>query len=261
MTTEKTEELLLQMADAMSVKEYYKLKFQFTTTDYITTLPIPIDLNPKRNYVIYMKRFSVFNTIFNVDTTKNIFTYYNGAQWKTITIPPGAYEIKQLNTTIQSQMQINGDWNATDKSYYISIVADEPTSKSIMTITNNYQVNFTVANSINSMLGFTSQIYSSGVNISQNIIQITLTNDIDIHCSLVTSNSYINGERKPILYSISAYSIQVGAKIIVSEINPIFLPLNTKRIDTIRFQIKDDNDNLLNFNGETIVIDCVIQQV
>ena len=93
------------------------------------------------------------------------------------------------------------------------------------------------------------------------IIKITMTNDIDIYCSLITSNSYVNGKNESILYSISAYSVQVGAKIIVSEINPIFLPINTSVIDTIRFRIMDDNKKLINFNGETVIIDCILTQI
>jgi hypothetical protein len=260
----KMVEQMLRLVDLSSIKENYKLKFVFNSTDYTQTFLNPITLSENRNYVFYLKRFSVYNTLFNVNTNNNKFIYSinSGVTWITITVPSGAYEVKALNTTIQALMKNNGHYNSTNSTYYINISADESTSKTIMTINNStYRVDFSKPNTFNTLLGFNPQVYSNTINISESIIMITLTNDIDIHCSLVTSNSYVNGERKPILYSLSAYSIPVGAKIILSELDAITIPLNTKTIDVVNFKIKDDNGKLLDFNGETIIIDCVIKQV
>jgi hypothetical protein len=125
----------------------------------------------------------------------------------------------------------------------------------------NYQVNFSKPKSLNILLGFKSKIYIDPVNTSEDIIKVSLTNDLDIHCNLISSNSHVNGINKSILYSVSAYSVEVGAKIIVSEINPTLLPINTSVIDSIRFWIMDENEKLLNFNSETIILDCILAQV
>jgi hypothetical protein len=144
----------------------------------------------------------------------------------------------------------------------ISIDEDKQTSKAIMTIKKTgYQINFTKPKSLNIILGFKSKIYKDPVNTSEEIIKVTLTNDIDIHCNLISSNSYVNGINKPILYSVSAYSVDVGAKIIVSEIIPIYLPINTSVIDSIRFWIMDENEKLLNFNTEVIILECILTQL
>jgi hypothetical protein len=247
-------EALQQISDHLSNKENYKLKFQSDSSDFTITFAHPIRLNPKRKYVFALKRFSVFNTLFNITKENNRFTYSTdgGKTWIDLYIPNGAYESKGINKRIQ----------ALTKTTDIAIEADEETSQAILSIKNpNIRVDFTKPNSLNQILGFKSKIYSSPTNTSEDIIKVTLTNDIDVHCDLITSNSYVNGKNKPILYSISAYSVQVGAKIIVSEINPIFLPINTSTIDSIRFQILDDNEKLLDFNREVIILDCILTQV
>ena len=247
-------ETLQQISDHLSDKENYKLKFQSESSDFTITFARPITLNSKRKYVFALKRFSVYNTLFNITKENNRFTYSTdgGKTWIDLYIPNGAYESKGLNKKLQSLA----------KSTDIAIEADEETSQAILSIKNpNIRVDFTKPKSLNTLLVFKPKIYSAQRNISDDIIKITLTNDIDIHCSLITSNSYVNGVPKSILYSVSAHSVQVGAKIIVSEINPIFLPINTSIIDSIRFQILDDNENLLNFNSETIILDCLLTQV
>jgi hypothetical protein len=253
---EKSLEALLQISDTISAKETYKLKFQSNTSDFTTTFNTPINLNQNRKYVFAFKRFSVYKTLFNVNKENNRMTYSldQGKTWKDIYIPQGAYESKGLNKRIQSLI--------TDAPGAFTIEADEETSQAILKINNlAYRIDFTKPNSINTLLGFKPKIYQGAKNVSDDIIKITMTNDIDIYCSLITSNSYVNGKNESILYSISAYSVQVGAKIIVSEINPIFLPINASVIDTVRFQIMDDNKKLINFNGENIIIDCILTQI
>jgi hypothetical protein len=254
---EKSLEALLQISDTISAKETYKLKFQSEASDFTITFANPINLNQNRKYVFGLKRFSVYNTLFNVNKENNRMTYSldQGRTWKDIYIPQGAYESKGLNKRIQSLIT-----DAPSGSF--TIEADEETSQAILKINNPvYRIDFTKPNSINTLLGFKPKIYQGSKDVSDDIIKITMTNDIDIYCSLITSNSYVNGKNESILYSVSAYSVQVGAKIIVSEINPLFLPINTSVIDTIRFQIMDDNKKLINFNGETLVIDCVLTQI
>jgi hypothetical protein len=124
----------------------------------------------------------------------------------------------------------------------------------------NFSIDFTKPNSINTLLGFDSKVYSKTENVSENIIQITEINDIDIYCDLITSNSYVNGERKSILYSLSAYNVPVGAKVIISEIDPIYLPINAKTIASISFQIRDDKGKLLDLKGETFIIECILRE-
>src|SRR5205085_11856304 len=109
-----------------------------------------------------------------------------------ITIPTGSFEIEQINSRIQQLIKDNGDGTP------ISISVYKPTSQTILDIVNgsagsvpntNYSVDFTKPNSIRTILGFESKKYSQARNLSENTIKIELTNDINIHCNLITSNS------------------------------------------------------------------------
>ena len=263
MAEEKLQELMSTLADLMSNKDYHRLSFQFKTTDHIEYFPTPIPLKPNRSYVFYLKRFSVYNTLFNVDETNNKFTYsQNGTTFKTLIIPPGAYELNALNLEIQEMMKANGDYDSATGKYFITLTLNQSTSKTIMNITGAaYVVDFSVTGSLNSMLGFPNQMYLTGKHTSNDIILITMTNDIFIHCDLVNNNSYHNGKSSDILYTMPAYIVPVGAKQFVSEIDPVKLPLTTKTIPRLRIQIKDDNGKLLNFNGEAVSMEIIIHQV
>ena len=254
---EKSLESLQTMVDIASNKEVFKMKFQSNANDFTVRFPTPLILNAKRSYMFGLKRFSVYNSLANIDTNNNSFTLsQDGKTWIDILIPAGAYEIKALNTRLQALLKDKGHPDV------ISIEADENTGRAQLSNKKpGYQVDFSRPNSLYILLGFKPRIYKNPINFSEDLIKITLTNDIDIHCNLINLNSYINGVTKPILYSISAYSVQVGAKIIVSEIQPLFLPINKTAIDSIRFQILDDNERLLNFSGEEIILDCVLSQV
>jgi len=58
----------------------------------------------------------------------------------------------------------------------ISIQPNNNTLKSVLDIDANYKVDFTTANSIRTVLGFNSQIYSAGYNESENIVNIMNVN-------------------------------------------------------------------------------------
>ena len=58
----------------------------------------------------------------------------------------------------------------------ISIQPNNNTLKSVLDIDAKYKVDFTTANSIRTVLGFNSQIYSAGYNESENIMNIMNVN-------------------------------------------------------------------------------------
>ena len=66
-------------------------------------------------------------------------------------------------------MRKNNPYDQTSDKAYIEIFANTNTLKSEMIINNNYEVDFRLFNSINSLLGFDSKLYTSGLNESGNI--------------------------------------------------------------------------------------------
>ena len=65
-----------------------------------------------------------------------------------------------------------------------------------MIINNNCGVDFRRYNSINSLLGFDSKLYTSGFNDSEKMVNILTINSILVNIDII-SGSYVNGSTQP----------------------------------------------------------------
>ena len=159
----------------------------------------------------------------------------------------GAYELQAIDNEIKRQIIANGDdGNA------ISIAANISRLTSIVTITNQtYKVDFSVANSVGSILGFDGKIISLGYNESPNIVNIMQINSILVNIDIIMG-SYVNGSRSPTLYSFYP-NVSPGYKI-VERPNPslIYFPLSRHDLSRIRVWLTDQNANLVDLRGETV---------
>src|SRR5271170_2320079 len=115
-----------------------------TTSNF--TQPIP-NLILWKNFKCALESCSIWYSWFNIsaDYGNQSFRYNNGSTWKTITITPGLYALRDINTYIQAQMEINGDYTVGSPNiYYIALTPDFNTFKCLLTISNSYQVDFSV---------------------------------------------------------------------------------------------------------------------
>src|SRR5271156_1140891 len=128
-------------------------------------------------------------------------------------------------------MLSNGDYttNASTgvNTYGINITVNLNTSKCVITLVTGYSVNFTIVNSIRTILGFNSEVINAATNTSENITMIQNFIIICVNCDLVP-NSYLNAASSQILRVISNTLVPVGYKIIVEPTNQIFLPIKYK---------------------------------
>ena len=87
-------------------------------------------LDPTKQYEAALLSLDAYNSIPNIIEGKNnVFKYYNGEAWKTISLSTGAYELNAINNEIKRQIIANGDSeNALD------INADVSTLRSIVNI-------------------------------------------------------------------------------------------------------------------------------
>ena len=210
-----------------------------------------------------MTSFQVFNTLFNINTSNNLFYYSTngGTIWKTLTLNPGAYEIDDINTEIQRQMVINGDYTigASGNTFSITIAPNLNLGKTQITLLNNYQVDFTKPNNFSTLLGYTSRVLSAAYNLSDNISQIRSNNSIYINTNL-TNGILINNRFRNVIYSTSAFLVPPGYNILMIPNPPRYYPLIVNRIADYRVFITDENGNPLNFNGETIEVQFHIRR-
>src|SRR6218665_1373962 len=97
------------------------------------------------------------------------------------------------------------------------------TLKSVLDIDANYKVDFTTANSIRTVLGFNSQIYSAGYNEWENIVNIMNVNSLRVTSDVIGS-SYSNGTTENVIYSFFP-NVGPGYKIIEVPVNLVYLPI------------------------------------
>jgi hypothetical protein len=188
-----------------------------------------------------------------VTSSNNKFRYSvdGGNTWKLITIETGSYELESINDEIQRLMKINGDWDSVSKAYYINISANTSTLKSIIDITNaDYKIDFTIPNSLTSLLGFDSVILSEGRNISDSIVNIIDFNSIFVNCDCI-NGSYVNGISSPVIYSFGP-KVSPGCRIVESPVNLVYLPLNRKTLSEFSLWITDQAGRHIDFRGENI---------
>ena len=246
---ENTDKIYKKIDDFIAKKSSISFVFSSATTDWTTQISPPIILDNKDNYEIGLVNLETYYSFPNISASlqNNSFVYNNGTTTKTITIPDGSYDITDINNTIQQGMQKNGD--STDKNYFISLLVNNATLKSIVNITKKgYTVDFTGSNSLRNLLGFNSVVLQEGYNISTNIVNILNTNTIQINCNII-SGSYNNGSQSTVLYSYFP-SVAPGYKIIQTPVNIVYLPLVGDHIFSIRIWITDQNGNIMDFRGE-----------
>ena len=91
-----------------------------------------------------------------------------------------------------------------------------------MFLKNNYEVDFRKDKSINSLLRFHSNLYTSGFHESENNVNILTINSILVNIN-INSGSYVNGSTQHKIYSFFP-DVSPGYKIISNPHNLLYLP-------------------------------------
>ena len=89
-----------------------------------------------------------------------------------------------------------------------------------MITNNNCEVHIRRYNSINSLLGFDSKLYTSGFNESENMVNILTINSILVNIDII-SVSYVTGSTQPTIYSFFS-DVSPGYKIIENPHNLLY---------------------------------------
>ena len=219
---------------------------------YTYRFPNPINL-PDYDCEIALVNLETWYSIANVTSSNNQFKYSTdgGNIWKLVTIETGAYQVEELNDEIQRLMAENGDWDSTGKVYYITISPNLSTLKSVIDITHpDYKIDFTIPNSLRSILGFESKILSNDRNTSDRTVNIIDFNSIFVNCDCI-KDSYVNGISSPVIYSFGP-KVSPGYRIAEEPKNPIYLSINRKTLSEFSVWITDQAGSPIDFRGENI---------
>ena len=223
-------------------------KAQGKSENFITTFYPPLQLDINKNYEVSLINAQIWYSWHNITTNNNKFFYSIGkGNSKQLKIPPGSYNIEDLNTEIKHLIEQNGD----DKNS-ITITPNYNTLRSRIELKNNYKVDFRKPGSIGKMLGFgLSFLKVNGVHDSTHVVNISNINSLQIHCSLI-NGSYINGISSDLLYTISP-NVPPGYLIQVEPKKNVYAPIkNLSQIDSVRFSIKDQDSNFVDMKNERV---------
>ena len=102
-----------------------------------------------------------------------------------------------------------------------------------MIIKDNCEVDFRRYNSINSLLGFRSKLFTSGFNESENMVNILTINSIFVNIVIILG-SYVNGCTQSTIYSLFQ-NVSPKYKIIENQQNLLYLPITSDRFIASQF--------------------------
>ena len=135
------------------------------------------------------------------------------------------------------------------------------TLKCEIEIKSPYQIDFTIDNSIRSILGFDRILLTKpGKHEGEYGVNITEVNSLLIRCSIVT-DSYINGTNSDCICSFSP-DVPPGHLIHIRPYQTLYTPINcTYSIPQITMRITDEASNEVNLNGERVTYHLHIRQI
>lgn len=190
-----------------------------------------------------------YNTIPNVGPDCNSLGVICGnSETVWLKIPTGCYEVIALEAKIQELLESHVQ--------FFSLISDNSTLKSVLYCSND--INLNVENSIAPLLGFSKRVLKGySKHESDNVVKIMNINSIKIECNLALG-SFENGVQSHAIHEFYP-SVPAGYKIIEIPKYCILYKLKTNTIDYVRVSLKDQNNKLINFRGETVNVRLLIK--
>ena len=265
--TEKNNKIKLFTTE-QNLKEYKfatefipKIKNLYETSDIEEIKKLINDVKYKKVVFPY-NYYNDLNKIFiqinkNIEDKTNILDLYGIGSVSNclgIEIPPGAYELIDINNVMQQELIISCG-SLLDSDLKINIEADTISMKSVLTTSLPIYFN----SELNKLLGFPKTDYTAGTHRSEKPVMITTTDKVHLKCDCV-DGSIVNGIREQILFSFNL-SAPPGYKIIKEPNIILYEKINTTRLDSIQFFLEDNNHNPVDFNGETLTFTIQIIKI
>jgi len=205
--------------------------------------------------------FETYYSFPNIDNSNNNFRYSpdKGTTWFDINIPEGCYELTDMIEYIHRIMRENGHYNLSTVKHYIDLEPNNNTLKCVLNVAADYEVDFSTANSIRTVLGFNARVYKSGYHESENIVNI-----LSVSCLIITSDiigsSHINGATENIIFATFPSSAP-GYKIIEARRVLIYIPITLQTLSSMETKLQDQNGKLINLRGEELSIRFHIREI
>ena len=182
------------------------------------------------------------------DDIKLVLDEYNSS-FITCELDPGIYTFKDISEALFSILQSDcpGDCNV------IVIEYDDINMKTKLDVKAGIiAIKFDEKSFFSTILGFTSDWDYKHYNkyISQKIVNLSNTNKIHLKYDVI-DGSVVNGLRQSILYSF-LLDKKPGYKVFSEPETIHYKKINKSVLNTITFYLEDDNNKVVDFNGETL---------
>ena len=182
------------------------------------------------------------------DDIKLVLDEYNSS-FITYELQPGIYTFKDISEALYNilQSEYPGPGNVIDVEY------DDITMKTKLVVRYGIlAIRFDEKSFFSTTLGFTSGWDYKSYNkyTSQKIVNLGSTNKINLKCDVI-NGSIVDGFRKPILYSFVLDKLP-GYKVFSEPETIHYKKINKPVLNTITFYLEDNNNEEVDFNGETL---------
>ena len=211
-----------------------------------------------------MTFLSAYNGIFNVTDSNNKFYFTKSItddnHFTQITISPGAYEMERLD--IEIKRIIIDEIHYTEANYPFKIKPDFTTLGSIVEITDpESAISFKPEDSIGSLLGFNKRSIYEEYNLSDNLVDILSFDNIFLECN-IAQGMIFRGKRSRIIHNFTL-DVDPGYKDIEKLRGGVqwFLMESKDIISSICFKLKNENGNLVSFNGQSVTSRLSIKDI
>ena len=207
---------------------------------------------------------SGYNGIFNLTSKNNKFYFIKSIIDKDgfiqITIPPGAYKMKAPNNEIKRI--IIDEEHYTETNYPFRIKPNFKTLGSIIQISPQRPIiSFMFDDSIRDLLGFNKTTIYEEYNLSPNPVDIISFNNIFIETD-IAKGMIFKGKRTGIIMNFTMqvsprykfiYRFEGGVQWYMMELKDI--------ISSISFKLKNEDGDLVSFNGQSLSFRLSIKEI
>ena len=182
------------------------------------------------------------------DDIKLVLDEYNSS-FITCELDPGIYTFKDISEALFNILQSDcpADCNVIVMEY------DGINTKTKLDVKAGIiAIRFGEKSFFSTILGFTSGWDYKHYNkyTSQKVVNLGSTNKIHLNCDCI-DGSIVNGIRHPILFSF-VLDKKPGYKVFSEPGTILYKKINKSVLNTITFYLEDDNNKVVDFNGETL---------
>ena len=197
------------------------------SSNFTIKLNPPVKLDPNRDYMVALVNSELWYSWYNVTTSNNNFKYFNGKKWATVEVPPGAYNIKDINTEIENFNEDEGDHAGA-----ITLSANFNTSKTSLIIQGDYKVDFNIDDGLRDLIGYNSKTLTAGR-----------------HC----------GVKRDVIYNFSL-NLPPGSLLSIQPNQLLYIRISrTEQISSITMMVTNQDDEEIDFIEERTTFFIVIK--